>query len=133
MRPYSIDLRERIVAAVERGMARRDVVATFGVSLGTVKRLLARRRTTTDLGAQSPPGRRRSIGAAQQADLENQLEAHPDATLDAHARMWNAAHDTTLSARTLGRAIVRLGWTRKKRRWWPPKATSSSDNSGVPG
>ncbi len=131
MRAYSVDLRARIVAAVERGMARRDVVATFGISLGTVKRLLARQRTTSDLRAQSPPGRPRSISAAHHAALWNQLEAHPDATLDEHARRWNAAHATTLSARTLGRAIARMGWTRKKRRWQPPNATSSSGTTGV--
>jgi hypothetical protein len=36
-------------------------------------------------------------------------------TLHEHAAPWNAAHGTTLSARTLGRAIARLGWTCKKK------------------
>ncbi len=44
MKAYSIDLRQRIVAAVERGMSRSDVATTFGVSLSTIKRLLARQR-----------------------------------------------------------------------------------------
>ncbi len=132
MRAYSIDLRERIVAAVERGMPRREVVTTFGVSLGTIKRLLVRRRTTTDLSAQSLPGRPRAIGAAQQAALWAQLEANPDATLDEHTRQWNTVHGTVLSARTVGRAIARLGWTRKKRCWQPPRMMNRSGSSGAP-
>jgi transposase len=104
---------------------------TFGISGGTLKRLLVRRRTTTNLRAHSPPGRPRYIGAAQQALLWAQLEAYPDATLDEHARRWNMTHSMTLSARTLGRAIARLGWTRKKRRWQLPNATSTTGSTGA--
>lgn len=57
MRAYSSDLRERIVNALERGMSRREVVTTFGISLGTIKRLVAGRRAAQDLTPQSPPGR----------------------------------------------------------------------------
>ena len=130
MRAYSQDLRERILTALERGMPRSAVVMTFGVSLGTIKRLVARRRAAQDLAPQSPPGRPRSIAADQHAALAAQLAAWPDATVDEHAHQWNAAHGTTLSARTLGRAIARLGWTRKKRRWQPPNGMKRSGNSG---
>jgi putative transposase len=32
-KPYSMDLRERVVAAVERGLSRRKAAAQFGVSV----------------------------------------------------------------------------------------------------
>jgi hypothetical protein len=55
-----------------------------------------------------------TIAPDQYAALQAQLGAHPDATFAHHANLWNAAHGTTLSQWNLGRAIRRLGWTRKK-------------------
>jgi len=133
MRAFSLDLRHRVLAALDRGMARRDVVTTFGVSLGTIKRLVAQRRATNDVTPKRAPGRPRRIGPEQHAVLWTQLEAHADAPLQTQAQVWNTAHETALSARTLGRAIARLGWTRKKRRWQPPSATSSNGSSGAHG
>ncbi|MCG8353905.1 MAG: IS630 transposase-related protein [Chloroflexales bacterium] len=48
MKPYSVDLRERVLAAIDRGMARSEVVSTFDVSLASLKRWLASRRDTSD-------------------------------------------------------------------------------------
>ncbi len=126
MKAYSIDLRQRIVAAVERGMPRDEVAATFRVSLSTIKRLLVRKRRNPDdaLAATPPPGRPRTIQAEHPAALWAQLAAHPDATIATHTDLWNAAHGATVSQWTVGRAIRRVGWTRKKSRWQPPSVTS---------
>lgn len=56
MKAYSVDLRQRGLAAVDRGMRRADIAATFGVSVATIKRLIALRRTQPDLMAQRPTG-----------------------------------------------------------------------------
>src|SRR5256885_9589183 len=48
VRAYSMDLRERIVAAVDEGMSQSRAAERFGVSLRTVERYLARRRATGD-------------------------------------------------------------------------------------
>lgn len=114
MKAYSVDLRQRVLAALARGMPRQEVVTTFGVSLGTVKRLLHKQRTGATLAAQPPPGRPATIAATAYPALRAQLTAFPDATFAEHAERWNATHGTTLSQWTLGRAIRRLGWTRKK-------------------
>jgi transposase len=124
MRAYSIDLRQRVLAALERGMSRQQAVVTFGVSLATIKRWRTLQRTTASLTPKGAPGRRRTIPVAHHAALWSQLEANPDATLAHHTQQWNATHGVELSYRTLGRAIQRLGWTRKKRRWEPPNAMS---------
>jgi transposase len=126
MRAYSKDLRERAVAAVERGMARPEVVAAFGVSLASLKRWLATSRAGGDLRAKPPPGARPTIGPEQEAALQAQLATHPDATCAEHAELWNREQGTTLSPWTLGRAIRRRGWTRKKSRSGRPSATRSS-------
>ena len=35
---YSSDLREQLLAAVDRGILRKEVAKTFGVSLATIRR-----------------------------------------------------------------------------------------------
>ena len=115
MQPYSTDLRQRVLDALDAGMPRVDAVRIFQVSLGSLKRWLRRRRTTGDLTPQRPSGRATIITPDQYAHLRLQLEAAPDASLADHATQWNADHGTTLSAWTMARAIRRLGWSRKKR------------------
>lgn len=117
MKPYSVDLRTRAVDAIDRGMSREAVVATFQVSLASLKRWLKTHRATGDLTPRrATGGPELTIPPAQEADLRAQVAAAPDATLAEHAAQWNAAHGTTLSSSTIGRAIRRLGITRKKRR-----------------
>jgi transposase len=115
MKPYSIDLRERVLSALDAGMSRADAVRIFQVSLGSIKRWLHLRRSSGDLTPQRPSGRTPIISADQHVQLRLQLEAAPDASLADQASSWNAGHGTTLSASTMGRAIRRLGWSRKKR------------------
>lgn len=112
---YSIDLRTRVLAAVDRGMSRTDVIATFQVSAGTIKRWLARRRTTGDLVPHTPPGRSATITADQYPALIAQLTAHPDATLAEHCTLWQSRSGVAVSRWTMSRAIGAAGWTRKKR------------------
>ena len=54
MKPYSKDLRIRVLAAVDRGAPREEVARTFSVSVPTIKRLLKRRRETGDVETQPP-------------------------------------------------------------------------------
>jgi len=115
MKAYSIDLRERVVAAVDRGLPRAAVAETFGVSPATVKRWLRRRRQAGSLAPRPIPGRPARLGAALDAGLEAQLRARPDATVAEHRAAWERATGQAVSPTTLQRAIARRGWTRKKR------------------
>ena len=115
MKPYSVDLRERVVSAVDQGLARTEVARLFQVSLGSIKRWLLARGTTGDLRPSRPTGRRLTITPAQEAELQACLEASPDATFAEHAAHWNTTYGTTLSQWTLGRASRRIRWSRKKR------------------
>src|SRR3954454_1267839 len=51
VRAYSMDLRERVVAAVDAGMTQARAAERFGVSLRTVERYLARGRATGSVAA----------------------------------------------------------------------------------
>lgn len=49
MKPYSRDLRLRVLAAVDAGKTREEVAETFSVSEPTIKRWLKRRRESGDV------------------------------------------------------------------------------------
>ena len=115
MKAYSMDLRQRIVAAVDAGTPRAEVARTFRVSLATLKRYLKQRRETGTLAPRTSPGRPAEIPPVQHAALRAQLAAHPDATLAQHCRRWQAEQQATVSVSAMQRAIARVGWSRKKR------------------
>jgi transposase len=120
MRAYSVDLRERVLAALDRGMARAEAVTTFAVSLSTIKRWGQLRRAGVSLTPRRSPGRSPCLTATALAELRMRLVAAPDATLDAHTTWWNEHHaEHPVSRATLDRGITRLGWSRKKRRSGP--------------
>ncbi len=120
MRAYSIDLRERVLAALDRGMSRAEAMTTFVVSLSTIKRWVHLRRTGASLTTGRSPGRTPRITTDDRAALRTRLEVVPDATLDAHTTWWNELHpERPVSRATIDRAITRLGWSRKKRRSRP--------------
>jgi len=114
MKPYSTDLRQRVLDAIDRGTSRRQVMEQLEVSLSTIKRYLRQRRETGTLTAKPIPGRPPKKGAVLVAELTAQLTAHDDATLEQHCQLWEASHGVQVSTASISRAIARLGWTRKK-------------------
>ncbi len=118
VRPYSTDLRERVLAAVDAGARREEVAAVFGVSVPTIKRYLKRRRETRGLVPTAHPGRPAPKGDALAAWLPAQLERRNDATLEEHCAAFAAEAGVAVSTATMSRAIARLpgGWRLKKRR-----------------
>ena len=123
MKPYSQDLRQRVVRAVDEGRPRAEIVHLFGISRATIKRYLKQRRETGELLPKAIPGRPASKGDVLDAELKPQLEAHRDATLEEHCRLWEATHSIQVSTASMSRAIHRLNWTRKKKHWSPVNAT----------
>ena len=117
MKAYSEDLRWRVVAAVDDGMPRAEAARLFQVAVPTIKRWLKRRRETGSLAVLPRPGAPSVKMAALRTGLLPQLEAHPDATLEEHCRLWEQAHGMVVSPSTISRVTTRdLGWTRKKGR-----------------
>ena len=66
-RPYSLDLRERVVARVADGRTVRAVAATFGVSVSSVVKWSQRHRATGSAAAK-PMGGRRPYALAGERD-----------------------------------------------------------------
>lgn len=114
MRAYSLDLRARIVAAVEAGEAHPAVARRFGVAVATVGNYLRLRRATGGLAPRPRQGARPEIGPARYPALRAQVQAAPDATLSQHCTTWAETEGQVVSVSTMGRTIARLGWTYKK-------------------
>lgn len=131
MKAYSLDLRERAVAAFEADMPWQDIVAVFGISRATLNRWRQRLRATGGLAPGRSPGRPRAIPSAQEPALAQQLAAAPDASLAQHAQQWAADQGTPVSPSALRRAILRLDWTRKKSPSPPANATRAPAGSGA--
>ena len=84
MATISTDLRERILAAYDRGEGTRDQIARrFSVSLGMVKKLLQQRRRTGNIEPRhSYSGRKPKILGSHRLELRRLLGEKPDLTLE---------------------------------------------------
>jgi transposase len=82
-RAYSLDLRERVVAAVGAGESCREVAATFGVSVASVVKWSQRFRATGSAAARPMGGQRPYALAGERDWLLGRLAEKPDMTLRA--------------------------------------------------
>src|SRR5215204_2008471 len=91
MRGYSLDLRLKVLAAVDRGIPRKEVVRTLGVSRPTLERYLSLRRQTGEIGPPRTPGRT-PFGATieERSALWRQLEQNDYVTLERHCELWES-------------------------------------------
>ena len=122
-KPYSMDLRERLVAYVEAGHSCRAAARVFAVSASTAVRLAALR----ERGDVSPKARGRAPGtagklAAHRAFLLEIVQAEPDITLKELAGALAEAHGVRVQLSSLHRALRRAGTSYKKRGWSRPGA-----------
>src|SRR6516165_2956559 len=80
--PLSIDLRRRVVAAVEGGMSRREAAAHFRVGVSSAIRWVAQARETGGVTPKPQGGDRRSEAIEAQAERISLIVAKPDTTLE---------------------------------------------------
>jgi transposase len=113
MEAYSMDLRVRVVAAVDAGEHNQEEIAQrFQVSSRWIRKLLRRRELTGSIaplphGGGQPP----KLDTEAEARLRQQVHEQPDATLEELKALCGA----TVSRMTIWRAVQRLGLTRKKK------------------
>jgi transposase len=129
MKAYSVDLREKVLRAVDQGFPREEIVKLLGVSRATIKRYLKQRRETGTVAPKAIPGRPPKKLGPLQAELVAQRHSHDDLGLEEQCRLWEQSHGVQVSTSTMSRAIQRVGWTRKKRRWVPLNGVKKSERS----
>lgn len=82
-RPYSLDLRERVVKALSSGQSCRAAAARFGVSVASVVRWGQRHRMLGTPAASRMGGNRRHILMGERVWLLRRIADKPDLTLRA--------------------------------------------------
>lgn len=112
MRPTSIELRERVVAArLSDGQSMGQIAERFRVPKGTVQNILERYR---DSGSVVPrpqnAGRKSAFSGRAFRRLETQVLRRPDATLEELRERCGLQ----VSVVAIHHALKKLGFTRKK-------------------
>lgn len=112
MRPTSIDLRKRVVAArIEDGQSMGEIAERFRIPKPTVQTILERYR---DAGTVTPKpqnaGRKAAISGATLRKLERSVVDQPDATLSELRERCGLS----VSLVTVHKTLKKLGFTRKK-------------------
>ncbi len=114
MKQYSVDLRERLLGAIDAGLSLTEATRLFGVGRSSIKRWQQQRATTGALTPKPRPGRSPRIGPTQARALQTQVATYPDATLAEHCARWEQEQGIGVSVATMPRALRRLAITVKK-------------------
>jgi transposase len=114
MKPYSEDLRARIVRVVqEEGMSKSAAACLFGVSLSSVKRYARMADRGTSLAPRKGGGRPPKADETTRKLLEEDVKERPAATVKERRRFLEHATAKALSDSTVGRLLKRMASAKK--------------------
>ena len=116
---YSMDFREKVIGACDRGFQTKEVAETFGVARSWVRRLKQWRRERGSIAPRPCGGSQRKLGPSDEALIHAHFAMHPDTTI----AELKAALTTDVKEVTVWRAARRLGYRFKKSRSTPRNAT----------
>lgn len=125
MSAYSLDLREKIVESVKKGVPKSETARRFGVDRATVKRYCKQLDERGTLEPRKAPGRRPKLDQKARKLLAKDLQERPWATHSQRAEFLFAACGVSVSEATVCRAVRRLNRSRKKDLQGQQKETSS--------
>lgn len=129
---YSQDLRDRVLAAMDRGGRVYGLAPLFEVSVSYIYKALARRR---DLGIATALPRKGRPGRKLDSHLDAliaRVDAKPDATLEELTAWVARERGVTVCAATMWATLEALGYTLKKRRATPPSRTARTSSPPAP-
>jgi transposase len=109
--PYSMDLRQRVLADRDAGMSTAEVARKYTVSPAWVRRLLQRRRATGETAPRPQRHGRVPLSATHAEPIRRAVADQPDATLAELRQKLGLA----VALSTLWAAVAALGLTLKKK------------------
>jgi transposase len=113
-KPYSLDLRERVVGFVKDGHSRRAAAAHFKVSVSFVVNLMTAVRTRGSFAPKPLGGRRHAKLEPHRAFLLTRVTERADITMPELAAELVAATGETADPASLSRWLIRAGYRFKK-------------------
>ena len=114
-KPYSVDLRERVVSALEQGMSTRQAAARFSVGIATVGTWGRLKRSQGDVRPAKQGKPRGSVLDAHEAFILGVLREKPDTTLNEMTERLAAERDVRVVWTAVWKFLARRGQTHKKR------------------
>ncbi len=114
-RAYSVDLRVKAAAFIERGNSRREAARVFGTSPSFMIKLMDQKRRTGSLAPMPQPRRGKKLDPHRDWLLAA-VKAEPDVTMPELARRLEGERGVTTAPASLSRFLLRCGLTCKKRR-----------------
>jgi transposase len=115
MKPYSRDLREKVVAATKQEPSSLKVAERFGVSGSWVRKLRLRVKKGVSLEPEHGGGRERLMSAKHEEAVRQIRGEKPDVTLNEMRRQLKKHTGLSVSEPTMSRTMRRLGLTRKRK------------------
>jgi transposase len=125
MKAYSEDLRRKVVEAIHRGMGKSEAARSFGVSLSSVKRYVAKANQGDSLTPKKHPGPRPKLDERARKLLEADVEKRPAVSLRERGRFLERVAGIRVSESTLSRLLRQMGFSPKEGRWVRPRGMSS--------
>jgi transposase len=125
MSAYSLDLREKIVESVKKGVPKAETARRFGVDRATVKRYCKLLDECGTLEPRKAPGKAPKLDEKARTLLLEDLQRRPWATHSQRAEFLYAACGVSVSEATVCRTLRRMSHSRKKGPRGPKSETSS--------
>ena len=114
--PVSVDLRKRVVEAVDNGLTYADAATQFRVGAASVSRWLALFRRTGSVEPLPMGGSEPILGEDARAVLDWLVTSSPDATLEELVDQLDEELGVRVGLSTMSRTLRTMGYTRKKKR-----------------
>lgn len=110
---YSVDLRLRVLAAIDGGLSKMQAHQTFTISRSTIDDWLALRQQTGNVAVL--PKRAGPKGLHEHEAFDGFIAGHPHRTLEQMRVAWHQQNKQQVSLMSFSRALRAAGYTRKKR------------------
>lgn len=117
----SIDLRKRVIAAIDKGMSATNAEKLFKVSRKTIYNWMVLRKETNSLEPKSGYQNGHSHTIKDWDGFKTFAEANRYCTIEEMSVEWKKSTDGTISKSVIQRGLKKIDFTSKKKRSITPK------------